>query len=122
MPLQPTGRVGEFVFGRQRRSPFSGYSRAKTSLDRALGQAVAHWTLHDLRRSAVTHMIELGIAPNVVEACINHVSGHRAGVAGVYNRATYREPKKAALQAWADHLEALVEGREPASNVVALRA
>jgi integrase len=115
-------RVGEVVFGRRGRRPFSGFSRAKASLDRALGDAVAQWTLHDLRRSAVTHMVELGVAPHVVEACINHISGHKSGVAGIYNRATYREPKQAAMQAWADHLEALVERREPASNIVAIGA
>ena len=67
-------------------------------------------------------MIEtLEIAPHVVEAAINHVSGHKGGVAGIYNRATYRPQKKAALQAWADHLEALVQGRKPVNNIVALR-
>jgi integrase len=119
--LAARDRVGEFVFGRHGRSPFSGYSRAKERLNQALGDAVASWTLHDLRRSAVTHMVELGIAPHIVEATINHISGHKGGVAGIYNRANYREQKQAALQAWADHLEALVEGREPASNVVQMR-
>jgi len=53
----------------------------------------------------VTHMVKLGM----VEACNNQVSGHKSGIAGIYNRATYREPKRVALQAWADWLEALVE-------------
>ena len=66
-------------------------------------------------------MVKLGIAPNVVEACNNHVSGDKSGIAGIYNRATYREPKRVALQAWADWLEALVGGREQSSNVVVLR-
>lgn len=115
-------RIGEFVFGRGGRAPFSGYSRSKERLDEALGEAVAPFVMHDIRRSVVTHMVEIGIAPNVVEACINHLSGHKGGVAGIYNRASYREPKQAALQAWADHLQALIDGREPASNVVALPA
>jgi hypothetical protein len=51
-------------------------------------------------------MNELGIAPHVVEAVVNHVSGRaKAGVAGVYNRATYATEKRVALQAWADHLD-----------------
>jgi hypothetical protein len=51
---------------------------------------MATWVLHDIRRSVVTHLHELGIAPpNVIEAIVNHVSGHRAGVAGVYNKAAY---------------------------------
>ena len=68
--------------------------------------ALVPWTLHDLRRTVVTGMNELGIAPHVVEAVVNHVSGRaKAGVAGVYNRAVYGREKRAALQAWADHLD-----------------
>jgi integrase len=116
-------QVGTYVFGRHGRSPFSGFSRAKASLDRALGQAVEPWSLHDLRTSMVTHSADKELAPpHVIEAAINHLGGHRAGVAGLYNQAKYREPKRTALQAWADWLEALVEGREPGGNVVALRA
>ena len=54
------------------------------------------WVLHDLRRSGVTGMCELGVAPHVVEAVVNHVSGHKAGVAGVYNRSTYATEKRVA--------------------------
>ena len=88
---------------------------AIVELDEAIAQnrVIDHWILHDIRRSVSTHMHEIGIEPHVVEAIINHVSGHRAGVAGTYNRARYREQKRIALQAWADWLEATVEGREP---------
>ena len=55
----------------------------------------------------VTGMNELGVAPHVVEAVINHVSGFRSGVAGVYNRAKYTSEKKNALQMWADFVESL---------------
>ena len=114
--LRGRDRRGDYVFtSRGGRRAFSGYSTAKAKLDKALGEAVAPFVLHDIRRSVVTHMVELGIAPHVVEAAINHVCGHKGGVAGVYNRAVYREPKKAALQAWSDWLEWLVEGREPAA-------
>ena len=74
--------------------------------------------MHDLRRSAATHMAELGIQPHIIEAILNHVSGHKAGVAGIYNRASYDREKRQAIDRWAAHLMALVEGR--ASNVVAL--
>jgi integrase len=63
------------------------------------------WTLHDLRRTVVTGMAEIGVQPHVIEAIVNHVSGHKAGVAGIYNRATYAVEKRAALQTWANHLE-----------------
>ena len=63
-------------------------------------------------------MIDLGVLPHVVEAVINHVSGHKAGVAGVYNRAVYANEKRQALDLWGDRVEALVEGRT--SNVVTM--
>jgi integrase len=68
------------------------------------------WRLHDVRRSVATHMAENGVQPHVVEAVLNHVSGHKAGVAGVYNRATYTAEKAAALLMWADHLGSAVFG------------
>ena len=64
---------------------------------------------HYLRRTVVTGMNELGIQPHIVEAVVSHVSGRaRAGVAGVYNRATYATGKRMALQAWADHLDQIL--------------
>ena len=77
------------------------------------------WRLHDLRRTAATGMAELGIAPHIIEAILNHRSGHKAGVAGIYNRATYDGEIKRALAIWAEHLSGLVEGRE--SKIVPLK-
>jgi integrase len=108
-----------YLFGRDGRNPFSGYSRAKARLDKMLG-GLPGWTLHDVRRSTVTHMAELGIDPHVIEAVVNHVSGHKGGIAGVYNKASYRPQKAAALQSWANWLESVVAGREPGSNVIAM--
>ena len=68
----------------------------------------------------VTGMAEIGIAPHIVEAVVNHVSGHKGGVAGIYNRAKYSSEKRAGLQRWADHVERLVTGGAGA-NVVAFR-
>lgn len=62
------------------------------------------WTPHDLRRTAATGMAELGVDPHVIEAVLNHVSGVRAGVAGIYNRATYAKEKRLALQLWETHV------------------
>jgi hypothetical protein len=67
--------------------------------------------LHDLRRTAVTGMVELGVPPHVVELVVNHVSGHKAGVAGVYNKSEMLPERKAALARWGAHLEGLVSGR-----------
>ncbi len=68
------------------------------------------WRIHDLRRTAATGMAELGIAPHIVEAALNYVSGAKAGVAGTYNRAAYATEKKAALERWAAHIEGLISG------------
>jgi len=64
-------------------------------------------------------MAELGIQPHVIEAVLNHVSGSKRGVAGIYNRSSYEREKQIALELWAEHLIAIVEGRE--SNVTPLR-
>jgi hypothetical protein len=52
---------------------------------------------------------------------LNHISGHKAGVAGVYNRALYTAEKRQALDLWAAHIRALLEGK-PASNAAPLKA
>jgi len=55
-------------------------------------------------------MAELGVQPHIIEAVLNHVSGHKAGVAGIYNRARYEGEMRDALTKWADHVEALIAG------------
>jgi len=67
------------------------------------------WRLHDLRRTAATGMAELGTQPHIIEAVLNHVSGHKAGVAGIYNRARYEGEMRNALQRWADHVEQITQ-------------
>ena len=56
-------------------------------------------------------MADLGVQPHVIEAVLNHISGHKAGVAGVYNRATYAAEKRQALDLWGAHVADLAEGR-----------
>ena len=133
----------DLIFGRGKK-PFSGWSNCKGRLDARIkkandGKEIPHWTPHDLRRSFSTyaggglpaHQLAklsprdkeqakgLGIEPHIVEAILNHVSGSRSGVAGTYNRSTYEGPKRVALDLWAEHLTAIVEGRT--SNVTPLR-
>ena len=69
--------------------------KAKAALDDAC--SLTDWTLHDLRRTAATRMADLGVGPCVIEAILNHVSGDKAGVAGIYNRSTYAAEKRATL-------------------------
>jgi hypothetical protein len=51
----------------------------------------------------------LGVLPHIVEAVINRISGHKAGVAGGYNHANYSADRRDALKRWADHVMALVK-------------
>ncbi len=104
------------VFG-EGEAPFSGWSRAKDRLDAALG-IEAPWSLHDLRRTLSTRLHDTGVKPHIVEAILAHV-GHKAGVAGVYNQASYRPQKRQALKRWAD-LVAVIVGATTAP-VVPLR-
>src|SRR5262249_36071133 len=116
------GSPRDFVFGLGE-GGFSGWSGGKELLDARIekaGFALEHWTLHDLRRTAATRMIELGVLPHVVEAVLNHtlsghpvlnLTGHRSGVAQVYNRAAYSAEKAAALTLWASALLKIVGGR-----------
>lgn len=111
----------EFVFTSWGKAPFSGYSKGKAALDLA-APTEQPWTLHDLRRTMVTRMTDdLHIAPHIVEAVINHVSGHKSGVAGTYNRAQYSNERRRALDAWADYLMRHV-GDIEADNVIQLTA
>jgi integrase len=112
------GKLRDLIFG-YADGPFSGWTGSKKLLnariEKASGQPLPHWTPHDLRRSFATHAGKIGIQPHVIEAILNHVSGFRAGVAGIYNRNPYDAEKRTALATWADHLLAIVESRE--SNV-----
>lgn len=90
---------------------FSGWSKAKVELDSRIKAAlpsITPWRIHDLRRTAATGMANLGVPPHVIEAVLNHVSGSRAGVAGIYNRATYLDEKREALKHWGKHVHKLI--------------
>jgi integrase len=100
---------------------FNGWHKAKLALDeriaKATGHALPHWTHHDLRRSACSHMNEIGIEPHIVE----QILGHKIqGVASRYNHASYQNQKRIALERWADTLMAWVSGK-PGSNIVSLQ-
>jgi integrase len=110
---QPCVSGTDLVFPGER-GLFSGWSKSKARLDRRSG--VSGWTLHDLRRTAATGMAEFGIAPHVIEAVLNHSSGHKAGVAGIYNQARYASEMRRALNLWGAHIATVVEGCETGDN------
>jgi integrase len=115
LPPKPEG--GIMVFGRIG-TGFSGWSKAKTELDDAISaarrkrhitEAIPPWRVHDLRRTFVTLVSEKGFAPpHIVEVIVNHVSGTKGGVAGVYNKALYVEERTQALAAWGRYVAGLV--------------
>jgi integrase len=105
--------------GEARGCGFQGWSKAKLALDQQTS-SVGPWRLHDVRRTVATRMAELGVQPHVIEALLNHVSGHKAGVAGVYNRSSYATEKREALDFWGKHVEALTadDNRSDSERVV----
>jgi integrase len=101
----------DYLFG-VRGEGFRAWADGKADLDKRLGVAVAPFVLHDIRRTVATKMADLGVQPHVIEQVLNHVSGHKAGVAGIYNRSSYEREVKTALAMWADAVRALAEGGE----------
>ena len=78
-------------------------------LARGLQSGDNRWTPHDLRRTVATGMAAIEIHPHVIEAVLNHISGSKAGVAGIYNRHSYAKEKRDALERWANHLGTIVK-------------
>jgi integrase len=123
---RPSDRA--FVLGRGRNG-FHSWANSKIALDQRILKArraaaelagtdpdkiapMPAWVLHDFRRYLSTTMHErLGIAPHIVESILAHV-GHQGGTPGVYNKSLYIAEKANASLRWADHVLAIVEGRE----------
>ena len=112
--------VPDFVFpGPGARAALSGAAVAKavkrmevTAKGKTTILGVVAWTPHDLRRTAATHMEEIGISPFIVAHVLNHVSVTRASVTSrVYARYDYGREKREALDLWADRLSGIVAGR-----------
>jgi integrase len=115
-----------FLFSTTGRTHVSGFSKAKVKLDAAMralrgdaAELVPAWVIHDIRRTVATNLQKLGVRLEVTEAVLNHVSGSRAGIVGVYQRHDFATEKRAALTAWARRLNEIVTGEAPA-NVVEL--
>lgn len=114
------------------RSPISGFSKAKKALDAKVVEhrqdeagagveveALPAWRVHDLRRTVATGFQRLGVRFEVTEAALNHVSGAKGGVAGIYQRHDWKDEKRAALDAWARHVQAIAHPAET-DNVLKL--
>ena len=103
-------KLGKFVFSLSGAKPFQGFSAAKHKLDKLSG--VSDWRLHDLRRTCVSGMARLGVAPHVADKVLNHQSGTISGVAAVYQRHEFLAERKDALERWSAHLARLLESIE----------
>jgi integrase len=124
----PEREDSDFIFGTGQRG-FQGWSRAKAALDARILKSrlaagnetpIEPWVLHDLRRTCATRMGDIGILPHHIEACLNHKSGSKAGVAGVYNHAQYATAMRDAFDRWARYVEGIVSDKP--SNVLPLVA
>ena len=93
----PSNRTGELI---------AGWGKLKPELDKASG--VSNWTLHDLRRTWATRSAELGTAPHIIEAALNHLSGTISPLARTYNRAKYQGEIKTAMDAYDTYISRLI--------------
>jgi integrase len=134
--LPRIGRAG-YLFTTGGEAPISGYSKGKARVD-AIMLAIAReeaekrgenpaeititpWRLHDLRRTCATGMARLGTPVHIIEAILNHTAGEISGIAKIYNRYSYANETRRALEAWAAHVIGLVSGTT-ATNVLPFKA
>jgi integrase len=110
----------DLIFGK-RGSGFGGWSKFKKRLDERIaaanGKPLPPWVIHDIRRSAATCLAEIGVLPHVIESILNHV---KPRIEAVYNKSTYEAEKRTALNRWAAHLAAILDGES--SNITPLRS
>ena len=100
--LPEPDKTSGLFFTHNKKTKVSGFSRTLSTLRSEAG--FSNWTLHDFRRSFSTQLHEMGHPPHIIEACINHVSGAKSGVAGVYNKAEYLEQRERAFGDWSSAL------------------
>lgn len=139
IPLSPTAmeiitglprlNSTEYLFSSTGKGPVNSWGNAKKKIDCTIIEAndspddsdgLEEWRFHDLRRTVATGLQRIGHRLEVIEAVLGHVSGSRAGIVGVYQRHSFDDEKRAALDAWTEFMAALVAG-EGAANIVPLR-
>jgi integrase len=99
----------DFLFGIGT-GPFSGWSKSKERLDERLGDQVAAWIVHDLRRTFATIASDHDFAPvHVIEMALNHWSGTKSGIVATYNKAKYDRERRLLMDRWAEHVLTLAD-------------
>jgi integrase len=104
--LKRTDRKGPLVFTLSGAKSFQDFTNAKRRLDQLSG--VTGWRLHDLRRTCVSGMARLGVAPHIADKILNHQAGTISGVAAVYQRHDFLAERRAALDEWGSHVGRLL--------------
>jgi integrase len=104
--LKCADQRGPYVLSLLGTKLFQEFSRAKRRLDQLSG--VIGWRLHDLRRTCVSGMARLGVAPHVADKILNHQAGTISGVAAVYQRHEFLLERKDALDRWGAHVAQIV--------------
>jgi integrase len=107
-------RKGPWVFTITGNKPFRQFSACKRDLDALSG--VNGWRLHDLRRTCVSGMARLGVAPHVADKVLNHQAGTISGVAAVYQRHDFLAERREAMLLWDQNVRRLLA--EPASSTI----
>jgi integrase len=101
---------GPYLFGRRGRTGYGGFSKSKARLDGELALVVngdvSPWTLHDLRRTACSLMARGGVRAEVSEKVLNHAI---AGVRQVYDRYSYSEEKKKAMEVLSEQISKITD-------------
>lgn len=119
--LEASPQIGDFVFTTDGKTAVANFSKAKAKVDQfiaASGDPLTGWRLHDLRRSAATHMVRLGVSVEVVSRVLNHAA---TGVTRqVYALHDFAPEKRVALDKWAAEVVRAVEGKK-SGKVVKLR-
>jgi integrase len=109
--LERTERKGPVVFTLLGTKSFQDFTHAKRRLDELSG--VTEWRLHDLRRTCVSGMARLGVAPHIADKILNHQAGTISGVAAVYQRHDFIAERRAALDEWGEHIDRILDEHVP---------
>jgi integrase len=100
-----------FVLTNGGAAPASGYSKGKRRIDALLPADMPPWRLHDLRRTCASGLARLGINLPTIEKALNHTSHSFAGIVRVYQKHSFADEKRQALEAWGRHIGSLISGK-----------
>jgi integrase len=110
--IERAPRIGSrFVFTTNGEVAASDFGKRKRKLDALLPKSMPDWTLHDIRRTVASGMAKLGVSLPVVEKVLNHISGSFSGIVAIYQHHDFAEEKRAALEAWASHVDSVIGGK-----------